>query len=86
MLEALTFVKPLLMEPPKEVFVLLDNNSAMEVAVEEEAHGADEQGGAFSSFSTSLCSLDVSDVGVGVAMEEGNVLGVEVCGPEALGK
>lgn len=65
--EVLAFVKRLLAEL-EEVVAPLDNISSMEEEVE--VHGEEERG-AFSSFSTSLCSLEVSDVGVEVAMEEG---------------
>lgn len=82
----LVFVKRLLAELAEEVVVLLDNTSSMEVEVEEEVHGEVERGGAFSSFSTNFCSLDVSDVGVEVAMEEGREHGVVVDGPGTLGK
>lgn len=60
--EVLAFVKRLLAEVAEEVVVLPDNISSMEAEEEEEVQ--EEWGGAFSSFSTSLCSLDVSDVGV----------------------
>lgn len=82
----LVFVKRLLAELAEEVAVLLDNTSSIEVAVEEEVHGEVEQEGAFSSFSTNLCSLEVSDVGVELAMEEGREHGVLVGGPGTLGK
>lgn len=81
----LAFVRPLLTEPAEEVVVLLANISPMEMEVEEEAHGEEEWGGSFSSFSTSLCSLEVSDVGV-EAMEEGREHELEVDGPGTLGK
>ena len=82
--EVLAFVKRLLTELAEEVVVLLDKISNMEVGVEEEVQVC---GGAFSSFSTSLCSLEVSDVGVAVAMEEGKeACVVVVTGPETLGK
>lgn len=80
----LAFVKRLLAGLAEEVVVLLDNISSMEEEVEEEVQGEEERGGAFSSFSTSLCSLEVSDVGVEVAIEEGREDGVVVGGP--LGK
>lgn len=80
------FVKRLLVELAEEVVVLLDNTSSMEVEVEGEVHGDVEWGGAFSSFSTNLCSLEVSDVGVEVAMEEGTEHGVVVGAPGTLGK
>lgn len=74
--EVLAFVKRLL--AGLEVVVLLDNISRMEEEVEELVQGEEEWGGTFSSFSTSLCSLEVSDVGVEVAIEEGREDGVEV--------
>ena len=83
MVEVLAFVKRLLAELA-EVVALLDNISSMEVEVEEEVHG-EEEWGAFSSFSTSLCSLEVSDVGVEVAMEGGREDEVVVGGPGTLG-
>lgn len=83
--EVLAFVKRLLAGLAEEVVVLLDNISSMEEEVEE-VHGEEERGGAFSSFSTSLCSLEVSDVGVEVAMEEGREDGVVEGGPGTLGK
>lgn len=76
--EVLAFVKRLLAELAEEVVAQLDNISSMEEEVEEEVHGEEERGGAFSSFSTSLCSLEVSDVGVEVAIEEGREDGVVV--------
>lgn len=66
--EVLAFVRRLLAGLAEEVVILPDNISSME---EEEVHGEEEWGGAFSSFSTSLCSLEVSDVGVELAIEEG---------------
>lgn len=81
--EVLAFVKRLLAELA-EVVAILDNISSMEVEVEEEVHG-EEEWGAFSSFSTSLCSLEVSDVGVEVAMEGGTEDEVVVGGPGTLG-
>lgn len=72
-------------ELAEEVVILLDNMSRMEVEVEQVIHEEEEWGGPFSSFSTSLCSLEVSDVGVGVAMEEGKDDGVLVDGPCTLG-
>lgn len=85
--ELLAFVKLLLAEVAKEVAVLPDNISIMELEVQEEVHGAEEDRGAFSSFSTSLCSLEVSDVGVEVAMEEDREDGVVVVAdPVTLGK
>lgn len=63
---------------------MLDKISNMEVGVVEEDQACGE---AFSSFSTSLCSLEVSDVGVAVAIDEGKEEGsVVVAGPETLGK
>lgn len=84
--EVLAFVKQLLADIAREVVLQLDKLSSTEVEVEEEVHGEEEQGGAFSSFSTSLCSLEVSDVGVGVAMEEGREDDVVVDGTGTLGK
>lgn len=81
--EVLAFVKRLLAEL-EEVVALLDNISSMEEEGEDDVQGEEEQG-AFSSFSTSLCSLEVSDVGVEVAMEEGREDGVVVVGPGTLG-
>lgn len=84
--ELLAFVKLLFAEVAKEVVVLPDNISITELEVLEELHGEEEGRGAFSSFSTSLCSLEVSDVGVG-AMEEGREDAlVVVGGPVTLGK
>lgn len=82
--EVLAFVKRLL--AGLGVVVLLDNISSMEEEAEELVHGEEEWAGAFSSFSTSLCSLEVSDVGVEVAIEEGREDAVEVVGPGTLGK
>lgn len=65
--------------------VLLDNISSMEVEVQADIHEEEEWGGTFSSFSTSLCSLEVSDVGVEVAMDEGRDDAVVVSGPGTLG-
>lgn len=87
--EVLAFVKPLVPELAEEVVVLLDKISSMEVEIEDVVHGEEERGGAFSNFSTSLCSLEVSDVGVGVAMEvdrEDEVLVVPALGKEENGK
>lgn len=80
--EVLAFVKRLLAEL-EEVVALLDSISRMEEEVEEEVHG-EEEWGDFSSFSTSLCSLEVSDVGMEVAMVEGREDGVVVGGPGTL--
>lgn len=80
--EVLAFVKRLLAGLAEEVVVLLDNISS----IEEEVHGEEERGGAFSNFSTSLCSLEVSDVGVELAMEEGREGGVVAGAPGTLGK
>lgn len=86
--DAITYVEELLAfvlaELAEDVVILLDNMSRMEVEVEQDVHG-EECGGNFSSFSTSLCSLEVSDVGVEVAMEEGRDDGVLVGGPGTLG-
>lgn len=82
MLEVLAFVRPLLINPAKEVAAPLANVPPMEVEAEEEAQEKEELGGSFSSFSTSLCSLEVSEVGVEEAREQGE----EVDGPGALGK
>lgn len=81
-MEVLAFVKRLLVEFAEEVVLLLDNISSMEAEEEEDVHVEEELLGAFSSFSTSLCSLEVSDVGV----EDARVEGVLVVGPSALGK
>lgn len=86
MVEVLAFVKRPLAGLAEEVVLLLDNISSMDEEVEEEIHGEEEQGGAFSSFSTSLCSLEVSDVGVEVAIVEGIEDVVVVSGPGTLGK
>lgn len=86
MVEVLAFVKRPLAGLVEEVVLLLDNISSMDEEVEEEIHGEEEQGGAFSSFSTSLCSLEVSDVGVEVAIVEGIEDVVVVSGPGTLGK
>lgn len=75
--EVLAFVKQLLAEAAREV---------EEVGADEKAHGEEEQEGTFSSFSTSLCNFDVSDVGVEVATEEGREHCVVVVGPGTLGK
>lgn len=75
----LAFVKRPLAD---EVAGLLHNRSMMD---EDDAHGK-EEGGTFSRFSTSLCSLEVSDVGVGVAIVIGREDGLAVCGPGALEK
>lgn len=82
----LAFVKRPFAGLAEEVVVLLDNISSMDEEVEEEIHGEDEQGGPFSSFSTSLCSLEVSDVGVAVASVEAREDVVVAWGPGALGK
>ncbi len=65
---------------------LLDNISSMDEEVEEELHEEAEWRGTFSSFSTSLCSLEVSDVGVEVATVEGREDEEVVGGPGTLGK
>lgn len=65
---------------------MLANISRMDVEVEEDAHGAEGCGGAFSIFSTSLCSLEVSDVGIEEAMEGGMEEGFEADAPGTLGK
>lgn len=70
--EVLAFVKRL-----EEEVALPDNISSMEEEIEEVVHGEEERG-AFSSFSTSLWSLEVSDVGAEVTMEEGSEDGVVV--------
>lgn len=74
--EVLAFVKRLLPELEEEV-ALLDSISSIVDEIEEEVHG-EEGRGAFSSFSTSLCSLEVSDEGVEVTIEEGREDGVVV--------
>ena len=84
--EVLAFVKRLLAELAEAVVVLLDSISSMEVAVEEDVHGEEEWGEAFSSFSTSLCNLEVSDVRVEEALEEGREDEVVVGAPGTLGK
>lgn len=84
--EVLAFVKQLLAGLIEEVGALLDSISSMEEEVQEEVHGEEEWGGAFSSFSTSLCNLEVSDVGVEVVTEEGREDGVVLGGPGTLGK
>jgi len=66
--EVFAFVKRLLAEL-EEVVALPDNISRMEEEVEEDSH-SDEEWGAFSSFSTSLCSFEVSDVGVADGRED----------------
>lgn len=87
MLEVLAFVRTLLSDAAKEIAALLPNKSPMEVEDEEEAQGKEEWEGSFSSFSTSLCSLDVSDVGLEDAMVEAREDGEDVEGQvEVLGK
>lgn len=71
MVEVLAFVDKPLAELAGKVAVPLDNISNIDEDLEEEIHGEDELEGAFSSFSTSLCSLEVSDVGVDVGIVEG---------------
>lgn len=87
--DAITYVEEVLafvlVELAEDVVIVLDSMSRMEVEVEQDAHGEEEWGGIFSSFSTSLCNLEVSDVGVEVAMEEGRDDGVLVSGPGTLG-
>lgn len=75
----LAFVKRPLAE---EAAVLLHNRSMID---EDDTHG-EEEGGTFSRFSTSLCSLEVSDVGVVVAIVIGREDGLAVSGPGALEK
>lgn len=84
--EVLAFVKQPLAGLAEEVPLLLDNISSMDEEEEEEIHGEDELEGAFSSFSTSLCSLEVSDVGVEVAVVEGREGVFAECCPWTLGK
>lgn len=80
MVEVLAFVKRPLAD---EVAVLLHNRSMID---EGDTHG-EEEGGTFSRFSTSLCSLEVSDVGVVVvAIVIGREDGLAVSGPGALEK
>lgn len=81
--EVLAFVKRLLAELEEEAAPLV-NISSMEDEIEEAVHGEEERG-AFSSFSTSLCSLEVSDIRVALTMDEGRVDGVVVDGPGTLG-
>lgn len=69
----LLFVQLLFVKLAREAMVLLDCKSIVEVEIEEEVHG-EVDGGVFSSFSTSLCNLEVSDVGVETAMEDGTVV------------
>lgn len=87
--DAITYVEEVLAfvlaELDEDVVIQLDNMSRIEVEVEQDVHGEEEWGGTFSSFSTSLCSLEVSDVGVEVATEEGRDDGVLVVGPGTLG-
>lgn len=84
--EVLAFVKRPLAGLAEEVVVLLDNISSTVGEVEEEIHEEEERAGTFSSFSTSLCSFEVSDVGVEVAIVEGRE-DVEVLSePGTLGK
>lgn len=80
----LAFVKQPLAELAEEVVVLVDNISSMDEGVEEEIHGEVEWGGIFSSFSTSLCNLEVSEVRVEVAIVEGREDGVLVNEPGTL--
>ena len=87
MLEVLAFVRTLLSDAANEIAALLPNMSPMEVEVEEEAQGKAEWEGSFSSFSTSLCSLEVSEVGLEEAMVEAREDAEEVEGQvEVLGK
>lgn len=69
-----------------EVVVLLDNLSSNDEDVDKEICGEEEQRGIFSIFSTSLCNLEVSDVGAEVAIVEGREDGVLVSGPGTLGR
>lgn len=82
MVEVLAFVKRPLEEPADELAVLLHNLSIID---EDDAHG-EEEGGIFSRFSTSLCNLEVSDVGVVVAIVIGREDGLAARGPGALEK
>lgn len=82
MVEVLALVKRPLAELADEVAVLLHNLSMID---EDDTHG-EEEGGIFSRFSTSLCSLEVSDVGVAVAIVIGREDGVAVSGPGAFEK
>lgn len=79
MVEVLAFVKRPLAD---EVAALLHNRSMTD---EDDTHG-EEEGGTFSRFSTSFCSLEVSDVGVVVATVIGRDDGLAVRGPGALEK
>lgn len=81
MVEVLAFVKRPLAD---EVVVLLHKRSIIDDD-DDDAHG-EEEGGAFSRFSTSLCSLEVSDVGVVVAIVIVREDGLAVSGPGALEK
>lgn len=84
--EVLAFVKRPLAGFAEEVVVLLDNISSTDEEVQEEIHEEEEREGTFSSFSTSLCSFEVSDVGVEVAIVEGREDVVAVSEPGTLGK
>lgn len=81
----LAFVKELLAELAGKVAALLDSISNIDEEAEEEIHWEDEPEGAFSSFSTSLWSLDVSDVGIEVDTVDGREVVLTLSCPWILG-